>query len=150
MKVIAYGEPTEKGILFHYPSKESKDVFLALYEVIKEKFNGYFEVQIEPPKKRRTIRENKKYWAMCGEYGVFMGGMTKEGIHVGIKDRAVAERGYPVEENKISHKVHAKSSAKLSTIEFNILFEVLKQEASENGYVFKEDRVYDGRKNNKK
>ena len=76
---------------------------------------------------------------MCAEYGVAMGGMTKEEVHEGVKDRACNERGYPVEINLISKQIKPKSSAKASTIEFNILIEMLYQIAAEDGYVFRED-----------
>lgn len=102
-----------------------------------EKYNGYFHIVLGTPKKQRTLKENAKYWAMCSEYGVFAGGLTKEEVHEGVKDRASAERGYPKEWNPISKRDKPMSSAKATTIEFKILIDTLYQIAAEEGYIFK-------------
>ena len=120
-------------------SKVKKNLFIELMKKCKEKHNGYIELNLDVPKKPRSLTQNAKYWAMCTEFGLAMGGMTKEEVHEGVKDRACNERGYPTDINLISKRIKPKSSAKASTIEFNILIEMLYQIAAESGYVFKED-----------
>ncbi len=120
-------------------SKVKKNLFIELMKKCKEQNNGYIELNLDVPKKPRSLTQNAKYWAMCTEFGLAMGGMTKEEVHEGVKDRACNERGYPTVINPISKKERAKSSAIASTIEFNILIEMLYQIAAESGYIFKED-----------
>lgn len=114
-------------------------------EIIKlceEKCGGYVSVEMRRPYKPKTVKENSKYWAMCNEFGLFMG-MTKEEVSDGIKERAVAERGYPTEENPLSKKIIPLSIRKATTVQQSILIDELYFVASENGYVFDEDKISD-------
>ena len=116
-----------------------KEIFQNVLTKCEEKHNGYILLSIGTPKKSRSLSQNNKYWALCTEFGIAMGGLSAEEVHTGVKDRAVAERGYPTEINPISHYSKPLSSAKASVEDFNILIDVLYQIAAEEGYIFKND-----------
>ena len=73
MKIIAYTELTENGLLIHYPSLEIKSELKNLYERSKEKYNGYFKIDIQKPYPNRTTGEgsqNNKFYALVTEISI--------------------------------------------------------------------------------
>ena len=46
MKIVCYAEPTENGLLLHYPSASVKAELLHLWEGAKENYNGYLAVDL--------------------------------------------------------------------------------------------------------
>lgn len=47
MKIVCYAEPTENGLLLHYPSSSVKAELLHLWEGAKENYNGYLAVDLK-------------------------------------------------------------------------------------------------------
>ena len=64
MKIVCYAEPTENGLLLHYPSKEIKQQLLHLWEGAKENYNGYLAVDLKKPYKSRSSEQNRMFWGM--------------------------------------------------------------------------------------
>ena len=70
MKIITYTELTENGLLIHYPSNEVRAEILHLYQTSKEKYNGYFKIDIQKPYPARTTgagSQNNKFYALVTE-----------------------------------------------------------------------------------
>lgn len=142
VKIVLKQKVENNNLIFELPSEPYKSQVIQVLSKCNEKCNGFCSLTINRPYKPRTLKENSKYWAMCSEYGLYVG-MTREEVSDGVKVRAVEERGYPVEVNRISKQRVPLSIAKASTVEQSILIEMLYQIASEDGYVFDEDKVYE-------
>lgn len=140
MKIILQHKKDSEEVVFMLPADPYKSKLMKLLQLCDEKCNGYVSLDVSRPYKPKTIKENAKYWAMCTEYGLYMN-MTKEEVSDGIKVRAVEERGYPVDINRISKKTTPRSISKATTIEQSLLIDMLYQEASENGYIFDEQEI---------
>ena len=64
MKIVCYAEPTENGLLLHYPSSSVKAELLHLWEGAKENYNGYLAVDLKKPYKSRSSEQNRMFWGM--------------------------------------------------------------------------------------
>lgn len=40
----------------------------SLVDLCEKKYASYIKLEITPPYRKRTIKENDKWWAMCTEY----------------------------------------------------------------------------------
>ena len=61
MKIVCYTEPTENGLLLHYPSASVKAELLHLWEGAKENYNGYLAVDLKKPYKSRSSEQNRTF-----------------------------------------------------------------------------------------
>lgn len=136
MKVCCYTEPTEKGLLLHYPSLSVKNELLHLYEGVKQKYNGYMTLTLDKPYKSRTTGEgsqNNKFYALvtdiCKETGNEI-----EDVKDAIKERAI-KRGYPYSINKITGTIRPYSTTKVNTVEMSYLIDEAIQLCAELGIV---------------
>lgn len=134
MKIVCYAEPTENGLLLHYPSKEIKQQFLHLWEGAKEKYNGYLTVELKKPYKSRTTgkgSQNNKFYALITEICKETGN-DLEDVKDAIKERAI-KRGYPYTVNKITGQVRPYSTTKVNTVEMSYLIDEAMQLCAELG-----------------
>lgn len=91
MKIIAYTELTENGLLIHYSTIEVKQEILHLYQASKEKYNGYFKIDIQKPYPTRTTGEgsqNNKFYALVTEICKETGN-DLEDVKDALKERAI-------------------------------------------------------------
>ena len=136
MKIIAYTEPTENGLLIHYPTKEIKAEILHLYQTSKEKYNGYFKIEINKPYPTRTTGEgsqNNKFYALVTEICKETGN-DLEDIKDYLKERAI-KRGYPYELNKMTGRIRPYSTTRVNTVEMGYLIDEAIQLCSELGII---------------
>jgi hypothetical protein len=136
MEIIAYTEPTEKGLLIHYPTQGVKSELLHLYQTSKEKYNGYFKIDIQKPYPNRTTGEgsqNNLFYLLvteiCKETGNDIGDVKDA-----LKERAI-KRGYPYKVNKLTGRIKPASTTKINTVEMGYLIDEAKQECAELGIV---------------
>ena len=59
MKVCCHTEKTENGIIFQFPSKAVKQKMLDLFELARERSNGYMTIDFGRVYKSRTNRRRK-------------------------------------------------------------------------------------------
>lgn len=144
VKIVLKQKVENNNLIFELPSEPYKSQIIQVLSKCNEKCNGFCSIQINRPYKPKTIKENGKFWAMCTEYGLYTG-QTKEEVADGVKVRAVEERGYPCETVKVGNKKIQipMSIKKATTVDESTLIEVLYQIASEDGYIFNEDSVYE-------
>ena len=136
MKIIAYTELTENGLLIHYPTKEIKAEILHLYETSKERFNGYFKIDIQKPYPSRTTGEgsqNNKFYALVTEICKETGNDLTD-VKDYLKERAV-KRGYPYEINKLTGRIKPYSTTRVDTKQMSALIEEALQLCAELGIV---------------
>jgi len=136
MKVCCYTEPTEKGLLIHYPSASVKAELLHLYEGVKEKYNGYMTLSLDKPYKARTTGEgsqNNKFYALVTEICKETGNEIED-VKDAIKERAI-KRGYPYSINKITGTIRPYSTTKVNTVEMSYLIDEAIQLCAELGIV---------------
>ena len=136
MKIIAYTELTENGLLIHYPTKGSKAEILHLYETSKERFNGYFKIEINKPYPNRTTGEgsqNNKFYALVTEICKETGNDITD-VKDYLKERAV-KRGYPYEINKLTGRIKPYSTTRVDTKQMSALIEETLQLCAELGIV---------------
>ena len=109
-----------------------------LVELCDNKYSGYMKLEMSPPYKKRTLPENAKWWAMCTEFGRYLG-MTKDEVAMGVKYRAMDEGLWEKKEVPFSKSgvMIPVSTAESDTKQMATLIEVLYRIASEEGYEFK-------------
>lgn len=112
-----------------------KTVLQDIVNLCNKKHGGYILAELSPPYKKRTLPENDKYWAMCTEYGNYLG-MTKQEVSLGAKWRAVDEGLWELVDIPFSDKKQPKSTADSNVVEMSVLIDVLYRIAAEDGYVF--------------
>ena len=134
MKIICYTEPTENGLLIHYPSNEVRAEILHLYETSKERFNGYFKIDLQKPYPARTTgagSQNNKFYALVTEICKETGNDITD-VKDYLKERAI-KRGYPYEVNKLTGRIKPYSTTEVNTVEMGYLIEEAIQECCELG-----------------
>lgn len=137
MKIVCYTEPTEKGLLLHYPSLAVKQKMIETYNLAKEKSNGYMTVDIARVYKSRTTGEgsqNNKFYALVTEICKETGN-DLEDVKDALKERACARRGYPYTINKLTGKMRPYSTTKINTVQMAGLIEEAIQLCAELGIV---------------
>ena len=136
MKIIAYTEITENGLLIHYPTKAVKAEIEHLYQGAKEKYNGYMTVTLDKPYKSRTTGEgsqNNLFYALATEICKETGN-DLEDVKDALKERAI-KRGYPYKVNPINNQIKPFSTTKVNTVEMGYLIDEAKQLCAELGIV---------------
>lgn len=134
MKIIAYTEPTENGLLIHYPSNEVRAEILHLYQTSKEKYNGYFKIDIQKPYPNRTTgagSQNNLFYLLLTELCKVTGNDLEDAKDA-LKERAI-KRGYPYRVNKLTGRIKPYSTTEVNTVEMGYLIDETKQECCENG-----------------
>lgn len=136
MKIIAYTELTENGLLLHYPSLEIKSEIKNLYERSKDKYNGYFKIDIQKPYPNRTTgqgSQNNKFYALVTEICKETGNDLTD-VKDYLKERAV-KRGYPYAINKLTGRIKPYSTTRVDTQQMSALIEETLQLCAELGIV---------------
>lgn len=134
MKLIAHTELTENGLLIQYPSPTMKAEILHLYETSKDKYNGYFKIEIEKPYPNRTTGEgsqNNLFYLLVTELCKVTGNDIED-VKDALKEKAI-KRGYPYEVNKLTGRIRPYSTTRVNTVEMSYLIDEAKQECAENG-----------------
>ena len=134
MKIICYTELTENGLLIHYPSNEMRAEILHLYQTSKEKYNGYFKIDIQKPYPARTTgagSQNNKFYALVTELCKATGN-DMEDVKDALKEKAI-KRGYPYRVNKLTGRIKPYSTTEVNTLEMGYLIKEAIQECCENG-----------------
>ena len=124
MKIICYTEPTEKGLLLLYPSSSIKAELLHLWNVAKEKYNGYLTVELKKPYKSRTTgkgSQNNLFWKLVEIIGN-ENGETADEIERALKKKAIT-KGYPYHVEAISGEIEPESTTKVNTVEMSYLID---------------------------
>jgi hypothetical protein len=140
MKIIAYTELTENGLLIHYPSLEIKSEIKNLYERSKDKYNGYFKIDIQKPYPNRTTGEgsqNNKFYALVTEICKETGN-DLEDVKDALKERAI-KRNYPYSVNKLTGRIRPYSTTQVDTKQMSALIEEALQLCAELGIVVEEN-----------
>lgn len=136
MKVCCYVEPTEKGLLLHYPSASVKAELLHLYEGVKQKYNGYMTLTLDKPYKSRTTGEgsqNNLFYLLATEICKETGN-DLEDVKDALKEKAI-KRGYPYKVNPINNQIKPFSTTRINTVEMGYLIDEAKQLCAELGIV---------------
>ena len=134
MKVCCYTEQTEIGLLFHFPSLAVKQKMLDVFNLAKEKSNGYMTVDFGRVYKRRTTgkgSQNNKFYALVTEICKETGN-DLEDVKDALKERAI-KRGYPYTVNKLTGRIRPASTTEVNTLEMGYLIEEAIQECCELG-----------------
>ena len=134
MKIICYTELTENGILIHYPSNEVRAEILHLYQISKEKYNGYFKIDIQKPYPARTTgagSQNNKFYALVTEICKVTGNDIED-VKDALKEKAI-KRGYPYRVNKLTGRIKPYSTTEVNTVEMGYLIDEAIQECCELG-----------------
>ena len=134
MKIICYTEPTENGLLIHYPSNEVRAEILHLYQTSKEKYNGYFKIDIQKPYPPRTTgagSQNNLFYLLLTELCKATGNDLEDAKDA-LKEKAI-KRGYPYRVNKLTGRIKPYSTTEVNTVEMGYLIDETKQECCENG-----------------
>ena len=137
MKIVCYTEPTENGLLLHYPSASVKAELLHLWEGAKENYNGYLAVDLKKPYKSRTTgkgSQNNLFYALVTEICKETGN-DLEDIKDYLKEKACARRSYPYEVNKMTGRIRPYSTTKVDTVQMAGLIEEAYQLCAELGIV---------------
>lgn len=124
MKIICYTEPTEKGLLLHYPSASVKAKLLHLWNGAKEGYNGYLTVELKKPYKSRTTgkgSQNNLFWKLVEIIGN-ENGETADEIERALKKKAIT-KGYPYHVESISGEIEPESTTKVNTVEMSYLID---------------------------
>lgn len=106
----------------------------------EESCSGYIRLDMDKPRKDRSLEQNARWWAMCTEYGKHCG-MTKDDVAMGVKYRAMDEGLWEAEEvpfSKTKERI-PKSTAEADTAQMSVLIDVLYRISAEDGYTFEED-----------
>ena len=133
MKIIAYTELTENGLLIHYPTKEIKAEILHLYETSKERFNGYMKVELSKPYKSRSNEQNKMFWGIVQQIASETGN-DLEDIEQAVKERA-CKRGFPYRINKMTGRIKPYSMTEVDTVQMGYLIDETIQLCAELGII---------------
>lgn len=131
MKIIAYTEPTENGLLIHYPTIETKAEILHLYETSKDRFNGYMKVELSKPYKSRSNEQNRMFWGIVQQIASETGN-DLEDIEQAVKERA-CKRGFPYRINKMTGRIKPYSMTECDTVQMGYLIDEVIQLCSELG-----------------
>lgn len=134
MKIICFTEPTENGLLIHYPSNDIKAEILHLYQTSKDKYNGYFKIDIQKPYPARTTgagSQNNKFYALVTELCKATGNDVED-VKDALKEKAI-KRGYPYRVNKLTGRIKPYSTTEVNTLEMSYLIEEVIQECCELG-----------------
>lgn len=134
MKIICYTEPTENGLLIHYPSNDVKAEILHLYKISKDKYNGYFKIDIEKPYPARTTgagSQNNKFYALVTELCKATGNDIED-VKDALKEKAI-KRGYPYRVNELTGRIKPYSTTEVNTVEMGYLIEEAIQECCKLG-----------------
>ena len=137
MKIVCYAEPTENGLLLHYPSKEIKQQLLHLWEGAKENYNGYLAVDLKKPYKSRSTgkgSQNNLFYLLVTEICKETGNDIED-IKDYLKEKACARRSYPYEVNKMTGRIRPYSTTKVDTVQMAGLIEEAYQLCAELGIV---------------
>ena len=137
MKIVCYAEPTENGLLLHYPSSSVKAELLHLWEGAKKDYNGYLTVDLKKPYKSRTTgkgSQNNLFYALVTEICKETGN-DLEDIKDYLKEKACARRSYPYEVNKMTGRIRPYSTTKVDTVQMAGLIEEAIQLCAELGIV---------------
>jgi hypothetical protein len=133
MKIVCLAEPTENGLLLHYPSKEIKQQILHLLEGAKEKYNGYLKVDLQKPYKSRSSQQNRMFWGIVQQIAGETGN-DLEDIEQAIKERA-CKRGYNYRINKLTGRIKPYSMTEVDTVQMGYLLDEAIQLCAELGIV---------------
>ena len=109
-----------------------------LVELCENKHGGYVKLEMSPPYKPRTLDMNAKWWAMCTEFGKYIGD-TKENVAMGVKYRAMNEGLWEGVILPFTGVKFPMSTAVSDTKQMSVLIDVLYRIAAEDGYIFRED-----------
>ena len=134
MKIVCYAEPTENGLLLHYPSASVKAELLHLWEGAKENYNGYLAVDLKKPYKSRTTgkgSQNNLFYLLVTEICKETGNDIED-VKDALKEKAI-KRGYPYKINKLTGRLRPASTTKVNTVEMGYLIDEAKQECAELG-----------------
>ena len=134
MKVCCYTEKTEKGILFQFPSKAVKQKMLDLFELAREKSNGYMTIDFGLVYKSRTTGEgsqNNLFYELCTEICKETGN-DLEDVKDALKERAI-KRNYPYSVNKLTGRIRPYSTTQVDTKQMSALIEEALQLCAELG-----------------
>ena len=137
MKIVCYAEPTENGLLLHYPSTSVKAELLHLWEGAKENYNGYLKVDLQKPYKSRTTGEgsqNNLFYLLVTEICKETGNDIED-IKDYLKEKACARRSYPYEVNKMTGRIRPFSTTKVDTVQMAGLIEEAYQLCAELGII---------------
>ncbi len=137
MKIVCYAEPTENGLLLHYPSSSVKAELLHLWEGAKENYNGYLAVDLKKPYKSRTTgkgSQNNLFYALVTEICKETGNDIED-IKDYLKEKACARHSYPYEVNKMTGRIRPYSTTKVDTVQMAGLIEEAIQLCAELGIV---------------
>lgn len=124
MKIVCYTEPTEKGLLLHFPSSAVKSEMLNLWQGAKEKYNGYLTVELKNPYKSRTTgagSQNNLFWKLV-EYICKETGDDPKNIEADLKEKAIG-KGYPYHISKITGRPVPEAMTKINTVEMSYLID---------------------------
>ena len=140
MKIIAYTELTENGLLIHYPTKAVKAEIEHLYQGAKEKCNGYMTVTLDKPYKSRSTgpgSQNNLFWKLvqliCNENGEEPKETERQ-----LKEKAIA-KGYPYHVSTITGKPVPESMTKINTVEMSYLIDTAYEVCAFLGIVLEPD-----------
>ena len=136
MKVCCHTEKTENGIIFQFPSKAVKQKMLDLFELARERSNGYMTIDFGRVYKSRTTGEgsqNNLFYELCTEICKETGN-DLEDVKDALKERAI-KRGYPYKVNPINNQIKPFSTTKVNTVEMGYLIDEEKQLCAELGIV---------------
>ena len=136
MKICCYTEQIENGLLFHFPSLAVKQKMLEVFNLAKEKSNGYMTVEISRAYKSRSLEQNRMFWGIVQQIAQETGNELED-IEEAVKERA-CKRGFPYRINKMTGRIKPSSMTKVNTVEMGYLLEEVQQLASELGIVIKE------------
>ena len=137
MKIVCYAEPTDNGLLLHYPSVSVKAELLHLWEGAKENYNGYLAVDLKKPYKSRSTgkgSQNNLFYALVTEICKETGN-DLEDIKDYLKEKACARRSYPYEVNKMTGRIRPYSTTKVDTVQMAGLIEEAYQLCAELGII---------------
>ena len=137
MKVCCYTEKTENGIIFQFPSKAVKQKMLDLFELAREKSNGYMTIDFGRVYKSRTTGEgsqNNLFYELCTEICKETGN-DLEDVKDALKEKACARRSYPYEVNKMTGRIRPYSTTKVDTVQMAGLIEEAYQLCAELGII---------------
>ena len=140
MKIIAYTELTENGLLIHYPSLDVKSEIKNLYERSKDKYNGYFKIDIQKPYPNRTTgkgSQNNLFYALVTEICKETGNDLTD-VKDALKERAI-KRNYPYSVNKLTGRIRPYSTTQVDTKQMSALIEEALQLCAELGIVVEEN-----------
>jgi hypothetical protein len=111
-----------------------------LVDLCDKKYSSYVKLEMSPPYRKRTLSQNDRWWAMCTDFGCFLG-MSKDEVALGVKYRAMEEGLWKGEDMPFSKKGTKKpvSTTTADTKEMSVLIDVLYRIAAESGYTFEEE-----------